>query len=80
MTHVIIEKIIVEKTQPVHDVLGTSPEGPLKVLTFETYRKPSGDSQMTNTKIDDFMKKLFFGSNSPGITYLFLLFTGRKNI
>ena len=41
---------------------------------------PSGDSQGTNTKIDDFMKKLFFRSNSPGITYLFLFFTGRTNI
>ena len=26
------------------------------------------------------MKKLFFRSNSPCITYLFLLFTGRTNI
>ena len=26
--HIIIEKIIVEKTQPVHDILGMSPEGP----------------------------------------------------
>ena len=36
-----------------HDILGTSPEGPLKVLTFETYRGPSGESQGTNTKIND---------------------------
>ena len=26
------------------------------------------------------MKKLFLRSNSPSITYLFLFFTGRKNI
>ena len=35
------------------DVPGTSPEGPLKVLTSGTSRGPSGDSQGTNTKIDD---------------------------
>ena len=33
-----------------------------------------------NTKIDGLMKKLFFKSNSPCITYLFLSFTGRTNI
>ena len=60
LTHIIIEKIIIGNTQPAHDVLGTSPEGPLKILTSETYRAPSGDSQGTNTKIDDFMKKLLF--------------------
>ena len=43
-------------------------------------RGPSGDSQETNTKIDDLMKKLFFKSNSPCITYIFLFFTGRKNL
>ena len=37
-----------------------------------TYKGPSGDSQGTNTKIYDFMKKLFFISNSRCITYLFL--------
>ena len=36
--------------------------------------------QATNTKMDDFMKKMVFGSNSTSITYLFLLFTGRPNI
>ena len=36
--------------------------------------------QGTNTKIDDLMKKLFFRSNSPCITCLFLLFTGRTDI
>ena len=43
-------------TQPVHDVLGTSPEGFLKVLMSRTYRRPSEGSQGTNTKIDDLMK------------------------
>ena len=41
------------------------------------YKGPSGDSHGSNTKIDDFMKKLFMRSNSPYITYLFLFFTGR---
>ena len=40
----------------------------------------SGDSQGTNTKIDDLMKKLFFSSNSPCFTHLFLFFTGKTNI
>ena len=31
-------------TQPIRDVLGTSPEGHLKVLTSGTSRGPSGDS------------------------------------
>ena len=53
---------------------------PLKVLTSRIYREPSGDSQGTKTKIDDLMKKMFFRSNSPCITYLFLFFTGRANI
>ena len=30
-------------SQPAHDVPGTSPEGPLKVLTSGTYRGPSRD-------------------------------------
>ena len=33
-----------EITQPASDVPGTSPEGPLKVLTSGTSRGPSGDS------------------------------------
>ena len=78
--HITIEKIIKGIPQPAHEVPGTSPEGSLKVLTSGTYRRLSGDSQGTNTKIDDFMKKLFFRSNSPCIIYLFLLFTGRANI
>ena len=44
-------------TQAARNVSGTSPEGPLKVLTFRTYRKPSGDSQGTNTNIDDLINK-----------------------
>ena len=66
--------------QPAHNVPGTSPEGPLKVVTSETYRGPSRDPQGTNTKTDNLMKKLFFRSNSSCITYLFLFFTGRTNI
>ena len=59
---------------------GTSPKGPLKILTSRTYKGPSEDSQGTNTKIDDLMKKLIFRSNSPYITCLFLFFTRRRNI
>ena len=76
--HITIEKIIIRNTQPAHDVPGTSPEGPLKFLTSRTYKGPSEDSQGTNTKIDDLMKKLFSRSNSHCITYLFLFFY-RKN-
>ena len=78
--HITIEKIIIGTTQPAHDVPGTSAEGPLKVLTSRTCKGSSGDSQGTNIKIDDFMKKFFYRSNSPCITYLFLFFTGRTNI
>ena len=56
---IIIEKIIIGNTQPAHDVLATSSEGPLKILTSKTYRGPSGDSQRTNTKIDDFIKNCY---------------------
>ena len=58
--HITIEKITIGNTQPAHDVSGSSPEGSLKVLTSRTYNELSGDSQGTNTKIDNFMKKLFF--------------------
>ena len=54
-------------THLARDVLGTSPEGPLKVLM-------SG----TNTKIDDLMKKLFFRCNSPCYTHLFLFYLKNK--
>ena len=49
--------------QPTHDVPRTSPESSLSVLMPGTYRGPSGDSQGTNTKTDDLMKKMFFRSN-----------------
>ena len=74
--HNTMEKIIIGNTQPAHDVHWKSTER----LTSRTYKEPSGDSQGTNTKIDDFMKKLSFRSNSPFITYLFLFFTGRTNV
>ena len=41
---------------------GTSLEGFLKVLTSGTSRGSSGDSQGTNTKIDDLMKKVFLNA------------------
>ena len=55
--HITVEKIIISQHM-------ASRGGPLKVLTSGIYRGPSGESQGTNTKIDDFMKKLFFRSNS----------------
>ena len=64
MIYITIEKIIIGNTHPAQYVLGRSPEGPLKVLRSRTYKRPSGESQGTNTKIHDFMKKLFFRSNS----------------
>ena len=51
-----------------------------KVLTSKTYRRPSRYSQGTNTKNYDLFIKLYFKSNSPCITYLFLSFTGITNI
>ena len=41
--HIIIKKIVIRNIQLAHDVLGTSPEGPLIVLTSGTWRGPSGD-------------------------------------
>ena len=67
-------------TQLTHNVPGTSPEVPLKILTSGTYRGPSGNSQGTNIKTDDLMKNLCFRSSSPCIKDLFLHFTGRTNI
>ena len=49
----------------------------LKVLTSETYRGPSGDSQETNTKIYDLLIKLHFRSNSPCIKFIPVFY--RKN-
>ena len=54
-----IVKMIIWNIQLAQDVPGTSNKSPLKVLTFGTYKNP-GDSQGTNTKIDDFMKKIVF--------------------
>ena len=47
---------LLDYTQLAHDVPGASPEGPRKVLKSGTYR----DSQRSNTKIDDLIKKMFF--------------------
>ena len=65
-------------SQPPRDVPGTSPEAPLKILTSGTSKGPSGESQGTNTKIGDLMKKLFFRGNSLCIIHLFLFFTEKK--
>ena len=46
-----------KNSQPAHDVLGTYPEVRINFLTSGPYRGPSGDSQGTNTKINDLMKK-----------------------
>ena len=70
----------VSLTHPAHDVLGTSPEGPLKVVTSGNYKGLSGDPQGTNRKTEDLMKKLVFKNNCISITYIFLFFTGRTNI
>ena len=43
--HITIEKIIIENTEPAHDVLRKSLEG------------PTGNSQGINTKIDDIFEK-----------------------
>ena len=53
------------RTKLAHDVLGTSPEGPLKVLISETYGEPSWDSQEANTKADDLKENLFLRSKCP---------------
>ena len=58
----------------------TSRGRPLKVLTSATSRGPSRDSQGTNTKIDDLMKKLFFRCISSLFAHLFLFVTGKTNI
>ena len=59
---------------------GTSPKDPLKVLTSWTSRGPSGDSQGTNRKIDNLMKKVFFSCNSSCFTHLLLFFTVKTNM
>ena len=60
VTYNLIEKIVTENTQAAHDVPETSPESLLKVLKSESCRGLSGYSQGTNTKIDDFLKKIVF--------------------
>ena len=70
----------VSRTQLANYASGTSPEGSLKVLTSGTYRGPSEDSQGTNTKTDELMKKLFSKSNSSCITHVILFSTRKKNI
>ena len=45
--------LLLATSQPAHDVPATSLDGSLLVLTSGTYRRPSGDSQRANTKIDD---------------------------
>ena len=45
-----------------------------------TFKIKTGSSQVTNTKIDDLLIKLYFRSSSPCITYLFVPFTGGTNI
>ena len=75
-----IEKVIIGNTQAAHDVPGTSPDSLLKVLMYGTYREPSGDSQGTNTKIDDFMKKLFFRSIRVLVLHICFCFLQQEQI
>ena len=70
MIHIIIEKVVIRITQPEHNVPGTSPEGPLKVLTFRIFRKLSEDQY----KNWSFYEKIVFRGNSPCITYFFMFF------
>ena len=48
---------VLGSSQTTHNVLGTSPKDPLKVLTFGTYRGPSANFQGANTKINELMIK-----------------------
>ena len=69
-------------TQPAQDNLGTSPEGSLKAPRSRNYRdlKESLRGPMQKIMVYDFFTKLYFRSNSPFITYLFLTFTRKTNI
>ena len=78
--HFRIEKIIIGNTQPAHDVPETSSESLLKVLTSGNYRGPSGDYQGTNTKTDDFMKKLFFRSIRVLVLHICFCFLQEEQI
>lgn len=61
---------------PASNVPGASPEGLPKVPT--SFRGPSGESQVTNTKIGDLITKSILRSNSRYITYLFLFFNRKS--
>ena len=50
---------LIEFPQPARDVLGTSPEGLVKVLTSGTSRGPLEDSYWTNKKLIIWWKKCF---------------------
>ena len=43
--HILLEKIVIGNTQLAHDFLGTSPEGLLNFIKFETCRGLSGDQR-----------------------------------
>ena len=63
-------------SQPARNIPGTSPEGPLKVLTSGTSKGLLGDPQ----KINDFIKKVFFRFFFLCFSHLLLSFTGKTNI
>ena len=67
-------------SQPARDVPEASPEGPLKVATSGTSRRPSADSQRTNKKNDNLMKKVLFRCKGYCFTHLLLFFTGKANM
>lgn len=76
----ILPEIIFFYSQSAYDMPGMSHEDSLKVLTFGNYKGPSRESQGTNTKFYHLMKKLYFRSNDPCITYLYMFFMGKVNI
>ena len=68
-------------TQLVQGNTGTSPEDPLKVLKFGTYRGPSRESQGANTKIYGlwFIDKIVF-QKQYSLYYIFIsFFAGKTN-
>ena len=52
-----IQIILTWRSPAEHDIPETNSEGPLMVLMSGISRRHSGDSQGTNTKTDDLMKK-----------------------
>ena len=60
----------VSRFQPAHYAPGTFLEGSPKALTSVIYRRPSGDSQRTNTKTDELMRKKHYN--------VILFSTGKK--